>query len=166
MSNILIGITGRSGSGKTTLSNKLSKDLDGLHINIDTLFHYELNQVHDDACRVLGLPMTASRKDIGEVLFSNRKKYDKITELTWPRVSSRINKLINHADVVILDHILLPHMKVFWNRCNFRILVTASDEVRFDRILKRDGIPEEYLIKREKASIDYKNIYFDKIITN
>ena len=50
--------------------------------------------------------------------------------------------------------------------CDFKILVTSDDTMRKKRILERDHISEDYLEKRESATLDYSKLAFDFIFDN
>ena len=50
--------------------------------------------------------------------------------------------------------------------CNIKILVISDDIVRKERILERDHISEEYLEKRESATLNYSKLSFDFIFNN
>ena len=45
-------------------------------------------------------------------------------------------------------------------------MVTASEATRFERIMSRDGISEEYLNAREANSPNYITALFDIVIEN
>ena len=78
-----------------------------------------------------------------------------------------IDKLIESSNKkhIILEYSLLTLMKYF-DMCDFKILVTASDDVRLNRVINRDKINEEYFKNREKHSLTYNPNDFDFIFEN
>ena len=75
------------------------------------------------------------------------------------------NILLQKQLYFIFDWALLPKVK-FWDMCDFKILVTSDDTMRKKRILERDHISEEYLEKRESATLNYSKLSFDFTFNN
>ena len=73
--------------------------------------------------------------------------------------------LLQKQQYFIFDWALLPKVK-FWDMCDMKILVTSDDTIRKERILERDHISEEYLEKRESATLDYSKLSFDFTFNN
>lgn len=88
-----------------------------------------------------------------------------LTDLTWDYMKDVLNQLLEQNDKIILDWCLLP-ITEYWDRCDIKILVMADDVERKNKILQRDKISEEYLDKREAASVDYSKYNFDHIFEN
>jgi dephospho-CoA kinase len=174
---MIIGITGKSGSGKTTMANQIHSKLNLLHINIDIEFHNLIeNKLINETAELFGWDCfdhnckLINRKVIGDKIFANRnnKEHGKYIEMLYKGLLQYLNERIFPAyDSLILDHILLPHMKELWSICDTKILVVNKyDSLRKKAVMKRDNITEEYFNKRESASIEYDSIYFDYIIEN
>ena len=156
---MIIGITGKSGSGKSTLG-KFFETLDYRYISVDEVGHLVIESCADILVEEFG---TKDRKELGDIIFNNRDKYQKLVELIWKKQQELIDKELKLYDNVVIDFILLPHTK-YWDICDRRILCKCPDSIRKERVLKRDKITEEYFNLRENKSIEYNEKEMDLII--
>jgi dephospho-CoA kinase len=170
---MIIGITGKSGSGKSTVAQKFAKMSDAYYLDLDSVFHDEIEKRFDFVVETFGEQILDSdgginRKKIGDLIFSNRVQYDTYTKEIYLSALSGIEQGIAFYahKTIILDHILLPHMPELWSQCDIKILVDADWEIRRMRIISRDNLPMDYIMKRESASIDYNYSDFNVILKN
>ena len=171
---MIIGICGKSGSGKSKIADDLAKELGAIVINFDKISHLSLET---DTFKELVKTKISSnvfdqngnvmRKKLGEIVFNDKEKLNLINSCSEKIMCEIIDKLLedNQKQHVILEYSLLHLMKYF-NMCNFKILVTASEAVRCERVMNRDGISEEYFSLREKNSPNYISSLFDTVIEN
>lgn len=171
---MIIGISGKSGTGKTKIAEALAHEIDANLISFDKISHMTIEQdsfkelVYEKISKeVFDSNGNIIRKKLGEIVFNDKDKLNLINNhserLMEQIIDEQINK--NTKPHIILEYSLLPMMKYF-NICNFKILVTASEAIRYERIMNRDGISEEYLNAREKHSPQYISALFDLIIEN
>ena len=169
----LIGITGKTGTGKSTIATTLAQKLDGLYVDIDKIGHQATSApiISKKLCDILGNEIldsngTINRKKLGNIVFSDTDKMQILTDITWEYMEQELDKiLLQKQQCFIFDWALLPKVK-FWDMCDFKILVTSDDTMRKKRILERDHISEDYLEKRESATLDYSKLAFDFIFDN
>ena len=169
----LIGITGKTGTGKSTIATTLAQKLDGLYVDIDKIGHQATSDPHiaKKLCDIFGNALlnsngTINRKKLGTIVFSDTDKMQILTDITWEYMEHKLdNILLQKQQYFIFDWALLPKVK-FWDMCDFKILVTSDDTIRKKRILERDHISEEYLEKRESATLNYSKLSFDFIFDN
>ena len=169
----LIGITGKTGTGKSTIATALSQKLDGRYVDIDKIGHQATSDPHiaKKLCDIFGNELldsngTIDRKKLGNIVFSDTNKMQILTDITWEYMKQELdNILLQKQQCFIFDWALLPKVK-FWDMCDFKILVTSDDTMRKKRILERDHISEDYLKKRESATLDYSKLAFDFIFDN
>ena len=161
---MIIGITGKSGSGKSTYAEQLSKENGYAVVHIDDIGHkvLESDGVKNQLVEIFG---TTERKCIGDLIFTHRHLYNKLSDLVWDDMKKEIDRLLALHPNVILDWILLPHTH-YWKMCDKKILVIADEDERKHRVMARDNISAEYLSKRDAAGIDYDSIEFDEIKEN
>lgn len=169
----LIGITGKTGTGKSTIATALAQKLDGRYVDIDKIGHQATSDPHiaKKLCDIFGNALldsnrTINRKKLGTIVFSDTDKMQILTDITWEYMEHKLdNILLQKQQYFIFDWALLPKVK-FWDMCDFKILVTSDDTIRKKRILERDHISEEYLEKRESATLNYSKLSFDFIFDN
>lgn len=169
----LIGITGKTGTGKSTIATILAQNLNGIYVDIDKIGHKATSDpnIAKKLCDIFGNGLldnigNIDRKKLGNIVFSDTNKMQILTDITWEYMEQELDKiLLQKQSYFIFDWALLPKVK-YWDMCDIKILVTSDDTVRKKRILARDHISEEYLEKRESATLDYSKLSFDFIFDN
>ncbi len=170
----IIGITGKSGSGKSTLAALLAKKLKCDSINIDKIGHKATDdeKIKDKLCEIFGKGILGDnskidRKKLGNIVFSNPEKMDKLTEITWGYMQEILDGILQkQPSMIILEWALLPVDSKYWGKCDTKILMQADDAERKNKVIERDQISEEYFLKREAGSMDYEPFEFDYIFEN
>lgn len=156
----IIGITGGSGVGKTTALNELNK-LRALVIDCDALYHDMLNC--DEKLRVdikASFPDVFTngeidRKKLGKTVFNNAAALKRLNEVTHGHIIRRVEELLrdhalNGGTLAAIDAVELIESGL-GAKCGTLIAVTADADRRIERIVKRDGVSEEYARMRIKA---------------
>lgn len=170
---MIIGICGKSGSGKSTLASQIvnltNKQI--VHLEIDKIGHSILliDEVRNELIKSFGESIIknnkADRKKLGEIIFNSRIEMKTLSNITWKYMQIEIDKFLenNKDNIIILDWLLLPISKYF-DMCDIKILLDIPYEVRKQRVIKRDNIPEKYFELREKSSIDFNENDFDYVL--
>ena len=170
---MIIGITGKSGSGKSHFSEMLVKINPTLiHIDIDKIGHaaFEVPDVKKKLIEVFGADIIkdgiVDRKQIADLVFTNRHLYQKMSDVTWEYMQKLIDEAISDTTKsYILDWLLLPHSHyIRW--CDARYLIKRDEQQRINAVLKRDGITLDQMAARDSAGIEYNEQDFDFVITN
>ncbi|MBQ6430487.1 MAG: aminopeptidase [Oscillospiraceae bacterium] len=153
----VIGITGGTGSGKTTLLQAV-KNRGGLCIDCDQLYHELL--LRDEAllaALAARFPIAfdggvLNRKTLGRLVFADRDALAALNEITHAIVCREVRKTIRETEktLVAIDAIALFESGLN-ELCDVTVAVTAPEDVRIERIMKRDGISREDTIKRIRA---------------
>lgn len=159
----IIGITGDSGSGKTTFATYLSKNIKCKMIDIDKLilksslfndFDVDANapKLNDDNFKIL----TDNFEDENSLISSI------INEI----IEFEINKLSPDTDILVLEWMLLPFIKI-WKQCNTKVLIESNEQER------RKNAINNKLITKEKydecfsiVKINYNQFKYNYIIQN
>ena len=174
MSKLVIGITGKSGSGKSTVAEEIGKAIpNSVVVEVDSIGHDALcrptileNLIQIFGNEILDDKGNVDRKKLGNIVFAERKKMQKLGKITGAYISEKIKKIIDeNQGVVILDWILLP-LDSAWQRCDIKILIQTDFQKRKENVLLRDSIPAEYFDARETTSIEYNHDEFDYIFDN
>ncbi len=180
----IVGLVGMMGSGKSTIlevfeslkiscfnsdneAKKIMKTIPDIRKQIIHIFGHEsyLNQ-------------TPNKKYLSNIVFNNPKKLNLLNKIIHPILIKKIilwSKNITSKYCVVESAILFE--SGLNKLCNKIICVEAPEKIRIQRIIKRDKINKESIIKRFNnqtklkshiKSIDYfiKNIDFDETKKN
>lgn len=154
----IIGITGCSGAGKGEVA-RIFAECGYTVIDADAVYHSLLYK-NSPLCIKLGQSFGATvlnggvidRKKLGAIVFSDKTKLDELNKITHTFVKSAINELVGEADkrgekVVFIDAPQLFEADMQGD-CEFVIGVVADDEIRAERVMRRDGITREQAYQR------------------
>lgn len=149
----IIGITGPTGAGKSTVA----KGLAGLGydtIDADKLYHSMLIPPSEclDAIRgefgdkIFTPNGELDRRALAAKVFSDTDALERLNATVLPIVIERMRAVIRELDqkgceAVIIDAPTLIESG-FAEECDFVLSVSAPENVRIERIMKRDGIDE------------------------
>ncbi len=172
---MIIGICGKSGSGKSTLARNIIDCIDRevVYLDIDKIGHQvlQMDRVKEELVRVFGVDILSNnsvdRKKLGRIVFTDEEEMDKLTDITWKYMEGYISSVINDNSnkIIILDWILLPKT-VFFDKCNIKVLLDISYDIREERAIMRDGITKDDFFLRDSSSIEYNNNEFDYVFSN
>lgn len=168
----IIGITGASGTGKSHISQKL-RDLGYEVIDADETAHTSINKsaCKKELCEYFGKSILTGddidRKKLGEIVFLNPQKLEKLNKITHKYILSDISDQIEKAkgSTVFVDGAVLIESGM---KCDFLIGILADKKTRLQRIISRDGITEE-AAKRRIAAQKEEEFYLencDLVVTN
>ncbi len=159
----IIGITGQSGSGKGYLSAAFEK-LGYVHADADKIYHELLlsnKEMRRELVAAFGNDILKDgdidRKVLGKKVFGskNARKLTKLNKITHKYVCREYVKLIislkeQNAKGLIIDAPLLIEARLH-KLCDFTICVYCEEEIRVERIMKRDGISREAALLRIRS---------------
>ncbi len=167
---MIIGITGNSGSGKSYVVNNVSLPYKYFVIDADVVGHKILLQ---DNCKKEVLDFFGdeilvngeiSRKILGPIVFNDKEKLKKLTEITHKYIISNIQNTINNEknkyDIIFVDAALLIESQLY-KSCDYNILISSTLENKISRIVKRDNITLD-LAKQRLSKQSDENFLKDK----
>ena len=148
---MLIGITGGSGCGKSVAAEAF-KDLGAEIIDADKSAREITKKGGRALCEIeavfgsefIGSDGELLRKKLGSLVFSDKKMLDKLNNIVGKYIKEDIDEKIENsaAELVVLDAPLLLEYRLE-ERCDAVVAVTASREIRLERIVARDKISYE-----------------------
>lgn len=160
----LVGITGGIGSGKTTVSNIFSH-LGFKVYNSDERAKY-LMQTNDKIIRkITGLLGESAyskgvlkKAIISQAIFNNKSLIEKINAIVHPETIKDFNSWVSeNKDSILIKESALIYQSGSYKDLDEIILVEARDEIRMERVLKRDKHREKDEILKIIKSQKLKN---------
>lgn len=156
---MVIGITGEIASGKTTVA-KVLKKLNFYSINVDDVGRYVVEQgkpayyeiVDYFGTGVLFAEGSINRKKLGEIVFSDNAKLQKLNDITHKYIFKEVQRQLieckeNNINDIVIDAALL--FEIGLNRLVDEIwYVEAEKDERFYRLIKRDNYTNDQAKRR------------------
>lgn len=162
---VIVGITGQTGAGKSTVCEMLKKygyaviDADEIAALITEKGSPVLTQLSMAfGPGTLNEDGTPNRKVLAQRAFSDPSQTALLNSITHPEIVRLIMKKVNGEFWNGYEAVLIDAPQLFESglsdRCGFIVSVTAPEELRLSRIIKRDGIDEESARLRMSAQYD------------
>jgi len=153
---MIIGITGGTGCGKTTLLNLIA-ERGGLILDCDAIYH-ELLRTDGEMLAAIDarFPGTVengalNRKKLGAIVFADENALLDLNRITHAAVKQEVLRRLEAApQLAAIDAIGLFEGGLA-ALCDVTVAVTAPEDARIQRLMKRDGISEEYARARIRA---------------
>lgn len=162
----VIGLTGNIGCGKSSVSNEFRKfGADIIDADIISRQIFEKKEVIDEINASFPKAVVNGRIDrkiLGDIVFSDKKKLEKLNLITHKKILSIIKEKIKNSesDLVIVDAALLYEAGLE-NIVDKVIVVYCNEKLQIDRVMKRDKISREDALKRIKSQMN-QQIKIDK----
>lgn len=158
---MVIGITGGIGSGKSTLSELIRKhgypvydtDKEARRLqDEDAALVQQIKSLFGENSYVDG---KLNRPAVAALVFNNPELLQKLTAIVHPAVKE---DFINWKDNFKSEDLIFMESAVLFeggfNQLTDKvILVTASEDIRIQRVIKRDGVSREQVLSRIKNQI-------------
>lgn len=173
----VVGISGGTGCGKTTALKELEK-LGALVIDCDAVYHELLKSdvklLEDIEHRFAGTVTDGrlDRKKLGETVFTDADAMADLNAITHGHIRREVQKRLEDwamqgGFLAAIDAIALKESGIA-EQCDITVAVLADEKLRLERIMKRDGISEQYAKKRIAAQKpdEYFEENFDYVLKN
>ncbi len=177
---MVVGLTGGIATGKSTVSN-MFRQLGAPIVDADRIARWAvepdrpawLDLVAYFGEEILLPDRTVNRVKLGEIVFSDALKRDKLNRIVHPRVREESEKQIRQyleADPkrpVIQDVPLLIETGLH-SKMDKVIVVYADEPTQLRRLMERNDLSEKEAMQRIRAQmpIEAKRVYADYIIDN
>ena len=156
----VVGLTGNIASGKTEVA-KIFKELGAKIIDADQIAREIVKPgevAWKDICdefgeEILNSDCRINRVKLGEIVFNDKEKRERLNNITHPRIIERIKGLIkkykrDNVKVVVIEAALIVEKGGLRNTIDELVVVTADEEGQIKRIIKRDDLKREDAISR------------------
>lgn len=156
---MILGITGGTGCGKTTLLNVL-KERGAVVLDCDAIYHELLTR---DASLLAAIeerfPGTVEdgvlqRKKLGNLVFSHKNALLDLNRITHAAVKREVLRRLGEKPALAAIDAIALFEGGLAGLCDVTVAVTAPVEDRVHRLMRRDGIPEDYARRRIAAQPD------------
>lgn len=158
---LVIGITGGIGSGKSTLANLLRAE--GFSVYDTDLEARRLQNEHSVMKRkIVDLfgkdiytPQGLNRSALAKLVFNRPELLVKLNAIVHPLVMEDFETWILNRfpkKILFIESAIL-YESGFYKLVDKVILITAHEDIRVDRVVKRDGITKEQVMARMKQQM-------------
>jgi dephospho-CoA kinase len=152
----VIGITGGIGSGKSTVCkvfNLLGVPVFEADITAGRLINSN-SEIRNELVRLFGNDIynadnKLNRKKLAELIFNSDILLEKVNNIVHPAVRNEfLNWTKQQKTAYVIHEAAILFESGFYKMMDFTILVSASVEMRVERVMMRDSIPREQVIAR------------------
>ena len=166
---MVIGITGGIGSGKSLFSKYFNNELDdSILIMTDDLAKEQQKIgnisynaiVHEFGVEILNEDKTINSKKLGDIVFNDSSKLEKLNEITHPNVINEIKNIISNnknKDIIIESALLFD--TTLYQLCDKTVLIDTTLEKRMYLLKTKRNYTEDKI----KKIIEKQNSYKDKV---
>ncbi len=161
----LVGLTGKTGAGKSTVSALLKEK--GAYIIDGDIIAREILEINKSLlpklCESFGWDIleedgvTLNRRALARKAFSSPENTEILNSVMHPAINTEIKKRVEKAflqfETVIVDAAAIIESG-FADECDVLLVVHAPENVRKERIMKRDNLSEEDALVRIKGQKD------------
>ena len=153
---MILGITGGTGCGKTTLL-KVIAEQGGLILDCDAIYHELLASDKSLLAAIdARFPGTVEdgillRKKLGSIVFSDEKALQDLNKITHGAIKTKVLRRLETRPVLAAIDAIALFEGGLAELCHVTVAVTAPEEVRVQRLMKRDNISEDYARSRIAA---------------
>lgn len=170
----VIGLTGGIGSGKTTIANYFAQQGVPVYIADDAgkkVMQSEsiIEQIKTTFGDVIFENEVLNRAKLAEIVFNNADKLAALNAIVHPAVKRDFELwlLDNKKYQYIVYEAAILFESGRYKDCDVVITVTAPEEVRIERVLKRDNTTREQVLSRMKMQWnDEKRISLSNFVIN
>lgn len=147
---MIVGITGGSGTGKSTACRFFREngwfiiDADSVAREVCSKGTKCLSEIKAQfGAGVIDTDGNLKRKELGEIVFSDKSRLDKLNSITHKYIVEEIkNRAKNNDGNIVIDAPLLLETGLD-SLCDKTLCVLADEDIRIKRICKRDMISAE-----------------------
>ena len=150
----IIGITGPIGSGKSYVGD-IFEEFGFPRIDTDKVYHGLISGYTDTVkelesefgCSILNEDGGVDRRELGKIVFSDKAKLLKLNAITHKYVRVETERLIekfrSEGYKAVIVEVPLMFESGFDKMCDEVLCVVADNDIRAERIVKRNGISKK-----------------------
>ncbi|TDO83201.1 dephospho-CoA kinase [Flavobacterium chryseum] len=170
----VIGLTGGIGSGKTTIAKFFSELGVPVYIADDGAKKVmQSESIIEEIKKVFGESLfennILNRAKLAEIVFNDKDKLAQLNAIVHPAVKNDFEVwLLQHKNYeCIIYEVAILFESGRYKECDFIITVTAPEETRIERVLKRDNTTRDQVLSRMQMQwSDEKRISRSNFVIN
>ena len=162
---LIVGLTGQTGAGKSTVCGYLRAqgyaviDCDRVSREVTEPGEPCLAELAAEfSAAILRADGSLDRRALGRIVFSDRKRLDRLNEIIFPHIIRRIDERLDALRQAGESAAILDAPTLFESgadrKCALILAVLADREVRLGRIMARDGLTREEALRRMDSQLD------------
>ncbi len=159
----IIGLTGPTGSGKSTVAKHFEQngvvviDCDSVAREVTEPGSSLLPILADTFGKdILSADGSLIRKELAKKAFSSKQETEKLNSIMLPFIASRIKEMLDLFETDGVERVMLDAPTLYESGldsiCDVVLAVLCPEDIRRQRIIKRDGLTEEQAKTRLLAS--------------
>lgn len=143
-----VGLSGKIASGKSEVERIIQK-FGFLVFDLDKISAEVFND-KKISIQILNEFKTLNKKEIAEIIFSDSNKRQKLENIIHPELKNKIIEIFeeNKNEKAVFMSGALLFKTGFYKLFDKNIFIDAFDEIRLERLIKRDNLDYELAIKR------------------
>jgi dephospho-CoA kinase len=160
----VIGLTGGIGSGKTTIANYFQEMGVPVYIADDGAKRVMQSEAITEQIKsVFGESLfennILNRTKLAEIVFNDKSKLEQLNSIVHPAVKKDFEVwLLRHKNsAYVIYEVAILFESGRYKDCDLIITVTAPEEVRIERVLKRDNTTREQVLSRMRMQWNDEN---------
>ncbi len=154
-----VALTGGIATGKSSVAS-IFRDYGVTIIDADKVAHEVLDREYLQIAELFGdkyiLEKCVNRKQLGTLIFSNKKEKERLENLLHPLIYNEIERLAMIEEQIKKPYIIDIPLFFETNRYPIKksIVVYTPKEIQLKRLMKRDGSTKEEALLRIESQID------------
>jgi dephospho-CoA kinase len=174
---IRVGLTGGIGSGKSLISQIFAAfSIPVYNSDYETKVLYQTdNHLKQEMINLFGIEVylnngSINAKYLGNIVFQNKDKLNQLNSLVHPRVKLHFENWLRHkkeCPYIIKESAILFESNAY-KHVDKIIVISAPDELRIDRVVKRDSVSRNSVLDRINNQLSQDKIIekADFVISN
>jgi dephospho-CoA kinase len=157
----IIGLTGGIGSGKSTVANYIASKGIPVYIADDeakklmdsNVMIKKIQAIFEES--ILTNEGNLDRKKIGIIVFNQPEKLEQLNAIVHPEVKKHFTKWVklHKNDPFVVKEVAILFETGGHLACDKVIMITAPQEIRIERTIKRDNVTRESVLIRIKNQL-------------